>query len=723
MKKKLLNSMRVLLVAAGLCVGASAWAATATELYDFTLSEHQGNFTYGDRCPDYYSGTWGYYVTNAWLNNRFTFADGTDNSAHRNYWQVRTFKTNDKNCTGLNYTQSTKRPFGIQNLKNGDVIILNNTSAATVKLQALSANLKKEGESSVLAAEAELDYGQRYVVSTESATTTVEIYGVQYCCVTSIQIITSDTETIEAPTFKVAAAGNNRTVTIIDGATNSFGSPVNTYYTTNGDEPTTSSTKYTAPFTITESCTVKAISVAVGGTQSTEGHQTVEAGTPVALIAPVVTLTKAVANGLYYAPQYTIVNGDNSGVLGSPTPVLSATLNGTPVDISAGTFTATDKGTLVVTASSDGYTSAATNVDIATAVYSCLSTPNFNEIPLAELGTVLGGTWTDDGTDRWSYWSKTAGKNADLTSNGGETYAQYKLTSGGDVTVGEWFKFSPNRGSSNLSVLAGYGLGEKGYTPTMTINNPVENAIVEYAFGYDAPSVKYVVMTAEDEAAGKWNPSLATAQVLKYCKYYVPVTSVSATIGTTGWTTFASEYPLDLSGMTASTGDVTAYYASAVGGSSVTMTSTEAAIIGGEGIMLKGTPTATITIPVAATGAAIEGNKLVGRTTDLTVSSETENYANFYVLSNNGGKAEFQNLKNYIDAGNSVTINAGKAYLDATGASGARLNIVFDDEATGINAVDNSLQITGKYYNLSGQRVMVPTRGLYIVNGKKIIIK
>lgn len=216
--------------------------------------------------------------------------------------------------------------------------------------------------------------------------------------------------------------------------------------------------------------------------------------------------------------------------------------------------------------------------------------------------------------------------------------------------------------------------------------------------------------------------------------WHMTLGGVSATIGATGWTTFASPYALNLSNMTASEGEVKAYYASAVGGSSVTMTTTEAAIQAGEGIMLKGTPTATITIPIVTSGSAIDGNKLVGVTTNTTITKETENYANFFVLSNNNGTAEFQNLKNWLESKksgsdteyNTVTINAGKAYLDATGATGARLSIAFDDETTGVQELKNSkidgLQ-TGDCYNLRGQRVSQPTKGLYIVNGKKVIMK
>lgn len=64
--------------------------------------------------------------------------------------------------------------------------------------------------------------------------------------------------------------------------------------------------------------------------------------------------------------------------------------------------------------------------------------------------------------------------------------------------------------------------------------------------------------------------------------------------------------------------------------------------------------------------------------------------------------------------------------VSRNGATGARLSIAFDDETTGVQELKNSkidgLQ-TGVCYNLKGQRVSQPTKGLYIVNGKKVIMK
>ena len=58
--------------------------------------------------------------------------------------------------------------------------------------------------------------------------------------------------------------------------------------------------------------------------------------------------------------------------------------------------------------------------------------------------------------------------------------------------------------------------------------------------------------------------------------------------------------------------------------------------------------------------------------------------------------------------------------------SGARITLVFDDEeTTGINTIKGSeLKVyNNAYYDLSGRRVAQPTKGLYIVNGKKVLVK
>ena len=72
---------------------------------------------------------------------------------------------------------------------------------------------------------------------------------------------------------------------------------------------------------------------------------------------------------------------------------------------------------------------------------------------------------------------------------------------------------------------------------------------------------------------------------------------------------------------------------------------------------------------------------------------------------------------------NSSTVAAYRAYLTADGAGARSLSIVFDDDITAINSVRGDVVNDNRYYTLSGQQVAQPTKGLYIVNGKKVIIK
>ena len=160
----------------------------------------------------------------------------------------------------------------------------------------------------------------------------------------------------------------------------------------------------------------------------------------------------------------------------------------------------------------------------------------------------------------------------------------------------------------------------------------------------------------------------------------VKVATVSATIGATGWTTFASPYALNLSSLDGAT----AYYASATSAESVTvLPSSSSAVQAGEGILLKGTAGATITIPVVASGDAISENLMVGCPTATTITNETANYEKCYVLGIESEQAVFQNVEDYIDGGNTVNIPAGKAYLNANASNGARsISIVFADDVT-----------------------------------------
>ena len=52
-----------------------------------------------------------------------------------------------------------------------------------------------------------------------------------------------------------------------------------------------------------------------------------------------------------------------------------------------------------------------------------------------------------------------------------------------------------------------------------------------------------------------------------------------------------------------------------------------------------------------------------------------------------------------------------------------RIHISYDEISTGIKVVSEKKAEDNQYYNLQGCKVSNPTKGLYIVNGKKVIVK
>jgi len=68
-----------------------------------------------------------------------------------------------------------------------------------------------------------------------------------------------------------------------------------------------------------------------------------------------------------------------------------------------------------------------------------------------------------------------------------------------------------------------------------------------------------------------------------------------------------------------------------------------------------------------------------------------------------------------------TTLAGFKAYLDLSGSEVKSLTFRFD-LATGINGV-SAASNDNTIYNLAGQRVNAATKGIYIVNGKKVVIK
>ena len=76
------------------------------------------------------------------------------------------------------------------------------------------------------------------------------------------------------------------------------------------------------------------------------------------------------------------------------------------------------------------------------------------------------------------------------------------------------------------------------------------------------------------------------------------------------------------------------------------------------------------------------------------------------------------------EAGDTYKIKAFRAYIKAnTPAAAKQLNLVIDDQTTGLKLNTVNGNIEGETYNIAGQRVANSYKGLVIKNGKKIIKK
>ena len=109
--------------------------------------------------------------------------------------------------------------------------------------------------------------------------------------------------------------------------------------------------------------------------------------------------------------------------------------------------------------------------------------------------------------------------------------------------------------------------------------------------------------------------------------------------------------------------------------------------------------------------ADVSSNKLAGTAENKAVKNIE---GNVYVLYNDG-----------FTRATSGSIPAHRAYLVISDVdAGARLWIWDDEDATRISTVGRGFATTSEtLYNLNGQRVSQPSKGLYISNGKKRIVK
>ena len=202
--------------------------------------------------------------------------------------------------------------------------------------------------------------------------------------------------------------------------------------------------------------------------------------------------------------------------------------------------------------------------------------------------------------------------------------------------------------------------------------------------------------------------TMPSSNVTVSAEFELAPINVTANEGATGeyWATYYNS-------TTSFTADAnTTVFQAALSGDQLTLTVVPDREIPADKAVILKSSAATITLTPATTTQTLSGNMLQGTTAELTGAA-----GNIYVLNKtNENGVGFYKLKS------TGTIDANKAYL--TYSASARDFFGFD-ETTGISekVIVNSEKFDGEWYDLGGRRIAQPTKGIYIINGKKIVIK
>ena len=232
--------------------------------------------------------------------------------------------------------------------------------------------------------------------------------------------------------------------------------------------------------------------------------------------------------------------------------------------------------------------------------------------------------------------------------------------------------------------------------------------------------VSKVMVNGEDKTADVINGQLTlgniTANMTVTVTFAAAGDCATVTVGSQGVVTFSPVGDVDFT----SVSGLKAYIGSGFNRKTGVLTMTRVYDVpAGEGLLLKGA-SGSYQIPYQQS-YSIYSNLLKGVSSETNLSATTGGYVN-YVLGSGSSGTGF-----YRVPASGTTLAAGHAYLQipAETAAGSRaLTISFDDEneATAISDVERQNRESA-VYDLQGRRVEQPRSGLYIRNGKKVIIK
>lgn len=366
--------------------GGASSVQAATETYDFASFVAQGTPTLkltstsveqsGTNAKTVYvvgSQTSGSITLD--LNRIALCSDATTNNQMRWIWRAdksNAYKNGLGGTWNKNGTAVTSYNISILELTKGDKVTITYAIrlGKPAELHVCSGNIiSTDGtEAKALKAEGVVASNTTYTVLNDG---NLDMYNTNDNMAIQKIVIESNNieESIEKPELSIVGAnGGDRIVSIKTNKTNADNATT-TYYTTNGEDPTTSSKVYNGNITITSSdvkvgkVLVKAMTVKTDDNNIKSEISTLElydVGTYLTLNAPEINISFK-QNGENYIPVYNF-SSDQSSIVGTPAVTYSYEINSS--NGTATSYEATEKGTLKVIVSADGYTSAENTVVI-----------------------------------------------------------------------------------------------------------------------------------------------------------------------------------------------------------------------------------------------------------------------------------------------------------------------------------------------------------------------
>lgn len=346
--------------------------------------------------------------------------------------------------------------------------------------------------------------------------------------------------------------------------------------------------------------------------------------------------------------------------------------------------------TMAVPSTSTTVNAAASNKDVifdnSGTISADTKTLSLADVPI----TIVGSQKFQSGSNNYKF---TIGGNdypAIKVSKGGT----YVVTPGSGVTVNSVTAYATSN-SDSKSAISSPGKDEAELNPRGTSGTPVTPA------GY--PLGKNESGDFQFTIGGEASQAIVVLVINYDCSENVDVN-----ISAAGYATLYFD-----SNLIVPTG-VTAYKA-AVNGENIALTDIGNLIPANTGVILKADAGKYnfMTSTDDASNVDISGNILTGTVTGTSVSANS-----VYTLGQNS--EGIVGLRLYTG----TSIRAYSAYSTSISSAPSFMEFNFIGESTGVNFVKNQMEnVRGDFYNLNGQRVAQPTKGLYIVNGRKVIMK